>query len=106
MAIREGTRITRTFTYDADGGLVERKESKGQFDKVTYTYKYDQAGNITLAKKAKLNSYLESWQNTYTYNADNQMTEATVCEGNLTKKYTFTYDANGNMTAECFHKQA
>ena len=96
----------RTFTYDADGQLTECRESKSQFDKVTYTYKYDQAGNCILAKKQKLNSYLESWQNTYAYNADNQMTEATICEGNLTKKYTFTYDANGNMTAECYRNQA
>lgn len=98
----------RTFTYDDNGEMVGCEEIKDQFDKVTYTYKYDEAGNRTLAKKAKTfpYSYLESWQNTYTYNDDNQMTAATVCEGNLTKKYTFTYDANGNLTHECFGKQA
>ncbi|MEW4415273.1 hypothetical protein [Clostridium sp. AN503] len=88
--------------------MIGCEESKGQFHKVTYTYKYDEAGNRTFAKKAKTfpYSYLESWQNTYTYNDDNQMTAATVCEGNLTKDYTFTYDANGNLTHECYQKQA
>lgn len=98
----------RTFTYDDNGEMTGCEESKGQFHKVTYTYRYDEAGNRTFAKKAKTfpYSYLESWQNTYTYNDDNQMVAATVCEGNLTKKYTFTYDANGNLTHECFGQQA
>ena len=92
----------RTFKYDNNGQLLECKEDKGQFDKLTYTYTYDEAGNRTLAKRQDVFGYYERDQRTYTYNADNQMVSAVVCEGNLTKKYTFTYDANGNLTAECY----
>ena len=92
----------RRFTYDENGQLLTCQESKGAFDKTTYTYEYDEAGNRTFAKKEKLYSYLESWQIRYTYNDDNQMTAAKKREGNLTKEYTFTYDANGNLLRECF----
>ena len=34
------------------------------------------------------------------------MTEAKKREGNLTKQYTFQYDANGNLTKECFRNKA
>lgn len=86
----------RNFFYDDNGQLITCTESKGQFDKDTYTYEYDEAGNRTFAKKEKLYSYLESWQIRYTYNDDNQMTEAKKREGNLTKEYTFQYDGDGN----------
>ena len=85
-----------------DHNMLTCQESKGAFDKTTYTYEYDEAGNRTFAKKEKLYSYLESWQIRYTYNDDNQMTAAKKREGNLTKEYTFTYDANGNLLRECF----
>lgn len=96
----------RNFIYDDNGQLIKCTESKGQFDKATYTYEYDEAGNRTFAKKEKLYSYLESWQIRYAYNDDNQMTEAKKREGNLTKQYTFQYDANGNLTKECFRNKA
>ena len=96
----------RNFIYNDNGQLIKCTESKGQFDKATYTYEYDEAGNRTFAKKEKLYSYLESWQIRYTYNDDNQMTEAKKREGNLTKQYTFQYDANGNLTKECFRNKA
>ena len=94
----------RTFTYDNDGQMTECREDKGQFDKTTYTYTYDEAGNRTLAKKQEL--YKNPDKSTYTYNADNQMVSAIVCEGNLTKRYTYTYDANGNLTQECLRNVA
>ena len=96
----------RNFIYDDNGQLIKCTESRGQFDKATYTYEYDEAGNRTFAKKEKLYSYLESWQIRYAYNDDNQMTEAKKREGNLTKQYTFQYDANGNLTKECFRNKA
>ena len=52
----------RNFIYDDNGQLIKCTESRGQFDKATYTYEYDEAGNRTFAKKEKLYSYLESWQ--------------------------------------------
>ena len=96
----------RSFAYDDNGQLICCEESKGRFDKVSYTYRYDEAGNRTFAKKEKRYSYLESWQNSYVYNDDNQMVSAEVCEGNLTKNYTFVYDANGNLTKECIKNKA
>ena len=96
----------RSFAYDDNGQMIRCEESKGRFDKVSYTYRYDEAGNRTFAKKEKRYSYLESWQNSYVYNDDNQMVSAEVCEGNLTKNYTFVYDANGNLTKECIKNKA
>ena len=96
----------RSFTYDNNGQLLECRESKGMFDKTTYTYEYDEVGNRTKAKKQKAFTFQQPDCVVYTYNADNQMTETTVTEGNLTKKYTFTYDANGNMLKECYRNCA
>ena len=53
------------FIYDDNGQLIKCTESRGKFDKGTYTYEYDEAGNRTFAKKEKLYSYLESWQIRY-----------------------------------------
>ena len=55
----------RNFIYDDNGQLIKCTESRGKFDKGTYTYEYDEAGNRTFAKKEKLYSYLESWQIRY-----------------------------------------
>ncbi|WP_166445814.1 DNRLRE domain-containing protein [Enterocloster lavalensis] len=92
----------RTFTYDDNGQLVKCFESKGTFEKYTYTYQYDEAGNRTLAMKQKAFTLQQPEKGFYTYNDDNQMVGAVITVGNLTKQYTFTYDANGNLTAECF----
>ncbi len=96
----------RTFRYDDNGQLIECKEDKGMFDKTTYTYEYDSVGNRTMAKKQKAFTYANPDKTTYTYNADNQMVSAVVCEGNLTKRYTYKYDANGNLTQECLMNYA
>lgn len=95
----------RTFKYDNNGELIECKEDKGMFDKTVYTYEYDSVGNRTRVKKQEVFEYRTD-QTTYTYNADNQMVGAVVCEGNLTKRYTFKYDANGNLTQECLMNRA
>lgn len=55
----------RNFIYDDNGQLIKCTESRGKFDKGTYTYEYDEAGNRTFAKKEKLYNYLESWQIRY-----------------------------------------
>lgn len=96
----------RTFRYDDNGQLIECKEDKGMFDKTTYTYEYDSVGNRTMAKKQKAFTYANPDKTTYTYNADDQMVSAVVCEGNLTKRYTYKYDANGNLTQECLMNYA
>lgn len=95
----------RTFKYDNNGELIECKEDKGMFDKTVYTYEYDSVGNRTRVKKQEVFEYRTD-QTTYTYNVDNQMVGAVVCEGNLTKRYTFKYDANGNLTQECLMNRA
>ena len=59
-----------------------------------------------MAKKQKAFTYANPDKTTYTYNADNQMVSAVVCEGNLTKRYTYKYDANGNLTQECLMNYA
>ena len=96
----------RTFKYDNNGQLLECKEDKGMFDKTTYTYEYDSVGNRTMAKRQEAFTYANPDKTTYTYNADNQMAGAVVCEGNLTKRYTYQYDANGNLTRECLRNYA
>ena len=62
-----------------------------------------------IAPSQRKRSFTATWSpggSGYTYNDDNQMTEAKKREGNLTKQYTFQYDANGNLTKECFRNKA
>lgn len=89
---------TRTFEYDAGGQLTKCVESKSAFKKITYLYTYDEVGNRLTARKQEL--YKSDQYAAYTYNADNQMVEATYCDGRVKNTYTYEYDANGNMTAE------
>lgn len=73
---------TTTFTYDNMGRLVAAAYPGG----VSFTYKYDHAGNRT--KQIKVTGS-GSTSTSYTYNTADELTKA----GGT----TFTYDNNGNM---------
>ena len=68
--------------------------------------RYDEAVEPKSSQRKRVFINGSHWNGLYTYNDDNQMTmEAKKREGNLTKQYTFQYDANGNLTKECFRNK-
>lgn len=67
-----GENVTESL-YDNGGKLIRETEKEDRQGTYVYDYEYEEAGNYTFTKKAKTFPYiyLDSWQNTCTYNDDN-----------------------------------
>ncbi len=87
--ITESSGMEITFTMNAFGEVTEHKVLGGDIDK-EYSYAYDSDGNIS---KIWLNGNL---QQTFTYNASNELTR--VDDTVIGKTVTYEYDYVGNIT--------
>ena len=84
---------SRTYTYDSQNQLTDAKRfnSSGTQDG-DWSYGFDANGNLTSQKV--LSSGVTTTTN-YSYNADNELTQAVISGGATT---TYSYDADGNET--------
>jgi len=87
-----------SYTYDANGNRTENGYTTGPNNELlsdgTYTYAYDNDGNLILRTKISDHS-----TTTYTYDYRNRLTSVVSKDGsgNVTQTVTYTYDASNQL---------
>lgn len=92
--LSDGTIISSKYTYDALGRLKTLINTKGGTVLSSYSYEYDNNGNITVVTEA---TPLGSKSSTYTYDKLNRLETITRSDGTNVR---YTYDLRGNRVTQ------
>ena len=90
------------YIYDSHGWLSQIRVREGLFEKTLREYTYDSFGRVSgVEDRYDPGSLSGTLTRSYSYDALDHITQITFAKGQVqTEQYGYTYDANGNITAE------
>ena len=97
--------MVSTFTYDANGNLLEQ-EAKNNYQQRLYTYKTDSQGRVTSITWQ--DGFKQNYEIVYTYDANGNLTGEVKSQYNEKDvleaiwSFTHSYDANGHRTESVY----